>query len=76
MEIEMEEKIFKKDGTEYKNKPGAGRPVGTGNGKVIKHYMQVSFDDEFFNLIVEKAKEEDKTPPHLVRSIVKQYFKK
>lgn len=72
----MEEIKFKKDGTEYKNKPGAGRPVGTTIGKTNRHYMQVSFDDEIFNLINEESQKQDKTAPHVVRSIVKLYFKK
>lgn len=72
----MEEVKFKKDGTEYKNKPGAGRPVGSGTGKTNRHYMQVNFDDEIYELLCEEAEKQDKTCPHLVRSIVKNFFKK
>ena len=72
----MEEIKLKKDGTEYKNKPGAGRPTGTGTGKINRHYMQVSFNDEIYALINEEAEKQDKSAPHLVRSIVKNYFKK
>lgn len=80
-ENNIQSKVFlKKDGKVYKNKPGAGRPVGWRKEKEEKRYMQIPISVNNFKKLTEisskMGESKLKKPVRFAKFIVEEYIKK